>query len=401
MSPNFFSIFSQELQGSLNSQEITSPTPIQQKVIPILCNTSSPVLALASTGSGKTLAYTLPLIHRVSQDRGFKALIVLPTRDLAFQVYKVFNKYHNSLNFNSSLLCGGRSIKRDNLELSKTPNFIIGTPGRLIYHWEFLKNYPIHTVVLDEVDRLLDIGFKKEIGLLLKCYPSSRMILFSATMPKNFQEITFNKNLLQNLVKVDLTEIGHQNPRIEERFVELPEVTEKYETLLKNLDSNNSTVVFVNTKNSTRILSRKLASSNLKVFPYSSDLNPGTKKRTIAQFSNLKSRGEGGVLIATDIAARGIDFKKLDLVINYDVPLRPTDYIHRIGRTGRADNLGKALTLVAPYEKKFVENIKRFKETNEQVVLPLKPILLKKGGRAFKTRFLKKDPKRSYRKPPR
>lgn len=368
-----FSELSLTLQSKLNANGISSFTPIQTQVIPAFLNSFDSLVALAPTGSGKTLSYVLPLLDYISKNPASSSLIVLPTRDLALQVLSVVNLYKSSSVYSVSVI-GGTSIAQDIRNLSRVPNLIIGTPGRLIYHLNRLKGFNITHLIMDEVDRLLDQGFKKDYDTFIRCCTSARKVFFSATLSNKLSlKLAQQPNLKPRII--DCTLSYHEKDSIEQSFVNY-QVLQKYNALCELLKSSSSSVVFMNSKAGVNTLSKKLASSGFTVFSYTSNQSVSRRAKVLSSFNH----SPGSCLVATDIAARGIDFKSLDLVVNYQVPFTPSNYVHRIGRTGRAFNFGKAITFVSKAQQKYVRNIQKFKTTNQQILIPR---TFKKSPRKF------------------
>lgn len=354
-----FSEISSGLKLDLQSQNIFEYTEIQEKVIPFLLSTSSSVLALAPTGSGKTLAYLLPILTELERNSSYRSLIVLPTRDLAIQVYKIASSYCEKLGYSSALLVGGTSVIQNVRSLEKNPRLIIGTPGRIIFHLGYLKKISISALVLDEADRLLGEDFKKECKVFMQTCASSRKIFFSATMPEALK-VFVSRFMLE---VIDISKPKHESNLISEAFIEVQE-SQKFSVLVKHLSHKATVLVFVNSKYFAESLSKKVNHLGFKASAFSSRHSVNKRKAILNQFN----KAQGYCLVATDIAARGIDFKALDLVVNYHVPYTPSDYVHRIGRAGRAFTPGKALTLVSKDQQRYMKNIDSFRSTNRQII---------------------------------
>lgn len=353
------------LKAALLKQKYIQFTDVQSQVIPLICSNKASVLALAPTGSGKTIAYVAPLLDALIKDPSRKFVIVLPTRDLAFQVHEIVKIYCEGLGFSSAALVGGIPVSKDYLALKKNPSFVIGTPGRMHFHLQALKKLSADTLVFDEVDRLLDSGFKKEYKALSDAHAHSRKIFFSATMPVQLKEIIASKSD-SKLQVVDIVKLNHQKDSIAEEFIDVQSVEEKFSILKQRLKTVNSTVVFVNSKRAAKLLSGFICKNGHKAVVYSSNRSINQRRKILADFSS----GQIDVIVATDIASRGLDFKDLDLVVNYQVPFVPSDYVHRIGRTGRASSSGRAITLISKAQLKYAKNIDTFKTTNKQILEP-------------------------------
>jgi len=348
------------LQSVLERNKITTFTDVQLKAIPLLLEGTPAIIALAPTGSGKTLAYLLPLLVHLDKDPASKVLIVLPTRDLAIQVSKVVKEYLPRAH-TSTLLIGGTPLSMDFKTLARNPQIIIGTPGRVVHHIQALKKLNIKYLVLDEVDRLLDVGFKKQYDILMDTYPSSNKIFFSATLSAQLNQKISKSSLNPVIVNVCNTE--HVKTNITEEFRNVQE-SQKFKILKETLPQYASTVIFVNSKFKSRQIAEKLQKEGVAAISYTSNCTVNKRRKLLEDFT----KGQITCMVATDIAARGIDFKDLNLVVNYDVPFVPSDYVHRIGRTGRASGLGNALTLVSRSQQKYAKNINNFRSTNTQVI---------------------------------
>ena len=348
------------LETILERNKITTFTEVQLKSIPLILEGTPAIIALAPTGSGKTLAYLLPLLVHLDKDPASKALIVLPTRDLAIQVSNVVKEYLPRAHA-STLLIGGTSLSLDFRTLARNPQIIIGTPGRVVHHIQALKKLNVKYLVLDEVDRLLDIGFKKQYDVLMDTYPLSNKVFFSATLSMQLKQ-RISKSTL-NPVIVDVGNAEHIKPTITEEFRNAQE-NQKFKILKETLPKYVSTVVFVNSNSKSRQITEKLQKEGVASISYTSNCTVNKRRKLLEAFT----KGHVTCMVATDIAARGIDFNDLKLVVNYDVPFAPSDYIHRIGRTGRASGHGNSLTLVSRSQQKYAKNINNFRSTNTQII---------------------------------
>lgn len=385
-----FTDFSSFIQTKLKQYKITFFTEVQQSVIPLFLESTESFIALAPTGSGKTLSYILPVLNYIQNHPDTCVLIIAPTRDLALQIHDVVECYKPSDVFSMTTI-GGTSLSRDLRNFSKRPNLIIGTPGRLLHHLNAsnLKHFNISHLVIDEIDRLLQDGFKREYDLIMQVYPTSRKAFFSATLSQKLKSKILS-SIKPSLNILDHCTLKHQCNTIKEQFINVSDEQQKYFRLLDQLRNVNSTVIFTNSKSRAKSLFKKLISSGIKSFVYTSDSSGSQRKRALTSFNATP----GSCLVATDIASRGLDFKSLNLVVNYHVPYVPSAYIHRIGRTGRAFNNGKAITLVMPSQRKFAKNIDTFRCTNKQIIEP------KKGFSKFSkdSKFKRKNFFTGYRK---
>jgi len=343
---------SPHLLETLNAKGYSEPTPIQAQVIPIVLR-GRDILGAAQTGTGKTAAFALPIIHKLSASSesgqaSARALVIVPTRELASQVAEAIRSYAEGLELNCIALYGGANMARQAKELSEGVDIIVATPGRLI---ELNKqgHVPLSRIeylVFDEADTIFDMGFIREVGQIIDLLPLKRQnMLFSATMTgavKQLSEKILKKPLLveiDNLKAADMTLRQVVHPVEKER---------KKELLSFLIGSNNypQVLVFTRTKTEADEVSAELAASGLKNVVIHGDKKHGARDRALSEFREGSSR----ILVATDIAARGLDIDGLDVVINYDIPHVSTDYLHRIGRTGRAGNEGLAITLLSSGE---------------------------------------------------
>lgn len=352
---------------NLNNLGYEIPTPIQAQSIPLL-RENHDLIAQAKTGSGKTLAFLLPLILKLDKSKHFpQALIIAPTRELCEQISAEAHKLaRHQKDVKVITLYGGTSLTQQVASLEKGADILIGTPGRLLDHFsrETIHLAEIHTLILDEADRMLDMGFADDILKLSSNLPKQRQsVLFSATYPDNISKLT--KVLLKNPREIKI-EHKAQELSIEE-FAYITETKEK--ALLSTLKhfQPNLAIVFCNTKVKTNEVSQRLRTQGFDVATMNGDLEQYQRQEMLLQFAN----GSLPVLVATDLAARGLDINGVDLVINYDLPMKAQDYTHRIGRTGRADKSGLAVTLCNEYDNAKVAEIKP--ELSLQTIGQLQP----------------------------
>ncbi|MBV6457878.1 MAG: ATP-dependent RNA helicase CshA [Fimbriimonadaceae bacterium] len=333
----------------LHRIDIVTPTPIQEKAIPIAL-AGSDLIGIAQTGTGKTLAFALPIVERLQRDE--VALVLAPTRELAEQIFETFR----SLETECALVVGGASMNRQIAMLRKKPAVIVATPGRLKDHL-FKKTVSLKNVkiaVLDEADRMLDMGFAPAIQRILDETPTSRQtLLFSATMPKGILELA--QRYLRSPQSVEVERSHDTAALIEHEMVFIPQA-DKSELLVSLLNSSRGTVlVFARTRHGVRKLTKSVRGRGHKAAELHSDRTLAQRREALHGFK----QGQYRVLVATDIAARGIDVKDISLVINYDLPENPEDYVHRAGRTGRAGAKGRSITLAHPEQAKDVREIER------------------------------------------
>ena len=336
-----------ELTAALEKHGITSPTPIQEMSIPSAMD-SLDILASAPTGTGKTLAYALPLIHGVSSNPQKTALVLVPTRELGMQVFENVKKLI-SREVKASLLIGGDAIGFQLKGLRNNPNFIIATPGRLNDHIKrgSVNLKTVSFLVLDETDRMLDMGFEEQLEIILSKLPEERQtLMFSATFPHNIMNIS--KRYLKDPKVVTLSKEQQPMPKIKQTMLRTSP-SEKFSHLTKAIDdSDGSVLVFVKTKRSADEITDKLREMDYKACAMHGDLRQNARARTIKRFRDEVTK----IMVATDVAARGLDIPHIKYVINYDLPQCKEDYVHRIGRTGRAGAEGISLCLVSPEDNR-------------------------------------------------
>lgn len=331
------------LKSNLARKKYTYPTKIQSKAIPEAV-AGRDILAIAATGSGKTGAFLIPLINKAMQDKTQKCLIITPTRELAVQIKNEFDLFALNAGLKRVLVIGGENIRRQMSELRENPQFIIGTPGRLkdLEERNHLKLSQFGAVVLDEVDRMLDMGFIQDIKFLISRLNQTRQSLFfSATMSRDAENIAHS--LLKNPVKI-ATEVQSPTKNVEQDIIKVSGPAQKLETLHNLLIKNEfkKVLVFLKTKRSADSLAKELQLRGFKVDSIHGNKSQSQRSRALSAFR----KGDVKILIATDVAARGIDVPDITHVINYDEPATYADYIHRIGRTGRIGKKGVALTFV-------------------------------------------------------
>ncbi len=360
MSSDFESLpLSPALLGVVKELGFEQLTPVQAQSIPILLE-GRDLVGQSKTGSGKTAAFALPLLQKLDlTKREIQGLVLCPTRELSAQVARELRKLGRNLNGLSVLtLAGGQEVREQARSLENGAHLAVGTPGRLIDHLQRrnLKVHRVSTVVLDEADRMLDMGFGEDVGRVLKALPSARQtVFFSATYPATIRELSAKyQRDPERVTVVDETESA---PQTKELVVHVaPE--QKLDALRWALHHypHDSALVFANLKLTVAELANALGASRGSVASLHGDLEQYDRDRELAKFRNGSTR----VLVATDVAARGIDIEKLDLVVNYDLPTQPEIYVHRIGRTGRAGQVGLALSLCARAEQPRLEAIELY-----------------------------------------
>jgi len=344
------------------------PTPIQEKSIPPAIE-GKDMIGIAQTGTGKTLAFGIPMIQAAL--RGKQGLVVLPTRELAVQVDEVFHKIGTPLGMRTAVLIGGESIGRQIQALRRNPQIVIGTPGRIIDHLEqkTLSLKSVAVLVLDEADRMLDMGFAPQLKRIFAVLPSDRQtMLFSATMPQDIVRIAQSHMKLP--LRIEVVPQGTPAARITQELF-FVEKTDKPRLLEKILwEYRGSVLVFSRTKFGAKKIAAHLRALGHTSAEIHSNRSLSQRKEALEGFRNGKYR----ILVATDIASRGIDVKGIELVINYDLPQSPEDYVHRIGRTGRIGGAGHAISFAMSNEKNDVRGIERLiKATLPLSALPEMP----------------------------
>ena len=355
---------SAELLRAIKDQGYTNPTPIQQKAIPLIL-TGKDVVAGAQTGTGKTAGFTLPLLQRLSKTSNTKgkspirALIITPTRELAAQVNESINKYGSHLPLKSKAIYGGVKINPQKAQLRMGVDILVSTPGRLRDHigQNSVDLSKIEIFVLDEADRMLDMGFIHDIRSILAVLPSKssrQNLLFSATFSKEINQLA--EGLLNLPERIQVDQINTITELVE-HLVYPVDKQRKRELLSHRIGWLNwsKVLVFTRTKHGANRLAQQLERDGLKSAAIHGNKSQGTRNRTLREFKTGRLR----VLVATDIIARGLDIDQLPYVVNYDLPYVPEDYIHRIGRTGRAGNKGMAVSLVSMDEQKLLDDIEK------------------------------------------
>ncbi len=336
----------------LERMKFKVPTPIQQKAIPIGIE-GKDVIGVAQTGTGKTMAFGIPMIQRLAQASG-RGLVLVPTRELALQVDEALHKIAHSFGMRSAVLIGGASMYHQLKALQRHPRLIIATPGRLIDHvgQRKINLNDIRVLVLDEADRMLDMGFAPQIEKILEHVPRDRQtMLFSATIPEKIVRIAARHMKLPVSVEIAPSGTAAQNV-IQELFIIKKE--EKSVLLLKLLEQYRGTVLlFSRTKRGASRITKGLRRAGQNAAEIHSDRSLAQRREALEGFKSGKYR----ILVATDIAARGIDVKGIELVINYDLPDDTENYVHRIGRTGRMELEGRAISFATPDQRGDVRAI--------------------------------------------
>ncbi len=340
---------SDKLLDILTSQKFTKPTEIQAKTIPQAIK-GNDIIGISQTGTGKTLAFMIPIIEKMINSKK-QALIIVPTRELAAQVEESSKPITNRLNIKTVNLIGGESFERQLFALKRNPQIVIGTPGRILDHLKRKTFKPnlVNFLVLDEADMMLDMGFIPQVEDILKQIKGEKQtMLFSATMPKAI--ISIASQFMKLPVSVEVAPSGTVAEKVEQEIFIINHEN-KFHHLHKTIDSHKGSIlVFVRTKQGASTLCEKLLDLNFKVVEIHSNLSLARRKKSLLDFKT----GRAQIMVATDVAARGLDVKDIELVVNYQLPDNKEDYVHRIGRTARADKSGKAITFVANNQKREV-----------------------------------------------
>ena len=337
------------------------PTPIQDKTIPVVLS-GQDLLAIAQTGTGKTACFTLPILNRIALNDAntsgdMSCLILVPTRELAIQILDALNLYGQYLSVSSTVIFGGVNSKPQISKLKQGVDVLVATPGRLLdlYRQGFISFSKVRTLVLDEADRMLDMGFIHDMKQIISLLPKFRQTLFfSATFSSDIERLA--TSFLNDPVHITVARKNKPAAQVKQS-VYFVEQSKKSALLYSLIDSqaNLQVLVFSRTKHRANKLTRYLEKQGIKVAAIHGNKSQSAR---ITALSNFKS-GKINVLVATDIASRGLDIEQLPQVINFDLPSVPEDYVHRIGRTGRAGCHGEAISLVSPDEKKQLKGIER------------------------------------------
>jgi len=350
-----------KLKNSIKFADFKTPTPIQSKSIPVSL-TGKDILGTAQTGTGKTLAFTIPMINKLILDKNAMALIVCPTRELASQVMQTVLKLNvREIGIGNALLIGGESMQKQLKKLKKRARIIVGTPGRINDHLkrQSLNLSKVSYLVLDETDRMLDMGFTPQIELILKFIPKNHQtLLFSATLPNNILKIS--EKYLNNPERIAVGSLSSPIEKIKQETFQVSQDKKYHELINQLVERSGSILVFVKTKHGADKIVKRLKYDGHSADAIHGNLRQSKRDRVITGFRNGKSR----ILVATDVAARGLDIPLIQHVINFDLPQVPEDYIHRIGRTGRAGKEGSALTFLTPNDRTMWNSISRLIDPN-------------------------------------
>ncbi len=363
--------FEPELMEGLNSMGFSKPTPIQQMAIPLILQNKD-LIACAQTGTGKTAAFTLPVMNKIVKAHKdlVNTLIIVPTRELAIQIDEAIQGFGYFTPVTAIAIFGGKdgiSFEQEKKALTQGANIIIATPGRLIAHLNmgYVKFEEIQHLILDEADRMLDMGFSDDLNKIVSFLPKKRQtLMFSATMPPKIRELA--KKILHEPEQINIAVSKPAAGVMQAAY--LTYNTQKGELLKGLLRGKNisSIIIFSSTKDKVKELERELMRAKFNVAAIHSDLEQDQRNEVMRNFKNRSIQ----ILVATDILSRGIDIDSIGLVINYDVPRDAEDYIHRVGRTARAEQTGVALTFINP------EDMRKFKSIEDLIGDEIKKLAL-------------------------
>lgn len=350
-----------ELLKAIEEKGYTTPSPIQEKAIPVILERKD-VLASAQTGTGKTAGFTLPILQIISETknpkfRPIRALILTPTRELAAQIYDNVREYSKHLNIRSTVIFGGVKPKAQIATIKNGVDVLVATPGRLLdlHNQKALSLKRVDLFVLDEADRMLDMGFVRDINKVISYLPEKRQnLLFSATFSKEIKKLA--KGILTNPAMVEAAPENTTAEMVTQKIYRVPKSRKTAMVTQLISDGNWSQVlIFTRTKHGANRLAEKLQKQDISAAAIHGNKSQGARTKALKGFKENTIR----VLVATDIAARGLDIPLLPHVINFELPNIPEDYVHRIGRTGRAGASGEAISLVADEEVEYVKNIEK------------------------------------------
>ena len=347
---------------SLKDQNYKKPTPIQAEVIPAVLNNSD-IMAAAQTGTGKTAAFVLPILSKLSNSKykykghQLRALIVTPTRELAAQVRESVNTYSKYLSIRSTAVYGGARIHNQRLKLRKGIDILVATPGRLLdlHNQKSVNLKNIEILVLDEADQMLDMGFIHDIKKIANLLPDRRQnLMFTATFSDSFRSLAMN--MAEKAIEISVTNDNETGENIN-HYIHPVDKSRKAELLIELIKTKkwDQALVFTRTKHGADRLQKQLDKVNINSKAIHGNKTQNNRMKALEAFKNNKIQ----ILVATDVAARGIDIKRMSQVINFDVPTVAKDYVHRIGRTGRGGDMGEAITLISADEFRLLRDIEK------------------------------------------
>ncbi len=357
------------LLKAVEEKGYTTPSPIQEKAIPIILE-GKDVLASAQTGTGKTAGFTLPILQIIAETknpkyRPIRALVLTPTRELAAQVYENVREYSKYVNIKSTVIFGGVKPKAQIATLRNGVDVLVATPGRLLdlHNQKALSLNRTDILILDEADRMLDMGFLRDIKKVISFLPSKRQnLLFSATFSKEIKQLA--QGILRNPVMVEAAPENSTAEMVVQKVYRVPKSKKaSFVTQLISEGNWNQVLMFTRTKHGANNLTKKLIKKGISAAAIHGNKSQGARTKALREFKQNEIR----VLVATDIAARGLDIPLLPHVINYELPNVPEDYVHRIGRTGRAGASGEAISLVANEEVEYVRGIEKLLKQKLQI----------------------------------
>ncbi|KAI1291699.1 putative ATP-dependent RNA helicase DDX47 [Halotydeus destructor] len=345
-----------ELVEACADMKWTKPSKIQREALPVALS-GKDVIGLAETGSGKTGAFALPILQALlAKPARLFALILTPTRELAFQINEQFLALGATFDLKTAVIVGGMDMMSQSLTLAKKPHIVIATPGRLVDHLENTKGFNLKFLkflVLDEADRILNMDFEKEVDKILKVIPRERStFLFSATMTKKVQKL--ERASLKNPVRVEVSSKYQTVENLQQYYLFIPvRFKDVYLVYILNELAGNSFIIFCNTCSGTQRAALMLRNLGFTAIPLHGQMS---QAKRLGSLNKFKSK-DRSILIATDVASRGLDIPHVDVVINFDLPTHSKDYIHRVGRTARAGRTGKSITVVTQYDVELYQRI--------------------------------------------
>ncbi|MFK7899629.1 MAG: DEAD/DEAH box helicase [Cyclobacteriaceae bacterium] len=349
-----------EIKEQLAKLELKKPTDIQFKAIPYILK-GEDVLGIAQTGTGKTAAFVIPILDAIHKDRrrqGIQCLVMVPTRELAIQIDEEFKRIGKKTRVKSFALFGGVEQESQLKQLASHLDVLVTTPGRLfdLNNQEQIDFRGLKTLVLDEADHMLDLGFYRDIEDVIRFLPRGRQTLFfSATIDEKIKKLAYS--LVRNAIRIQISPKDPISKKIDHAvmWVEMDDKRFYLERILKE-NTESKVLVFVRTKVRAERVFKAMERANLRTVTIHGDKDQIERKKALTAFKN----GDEKVLIATDVSARGIDVKKVDLVVNYDIPEQPETYVHRIGRTGRGNHKGQAISFSSKEEKELLLKIQEY-----------------------------------------
>ena len=388
------------LRTGINQLHFNSPTPIQTASIPVGIE-GRDIIAIARTGSGKTIAFGIPMLQRLSKNKHGTGLVIVPTRELALQVEESLQSLSRLVKIRSTVLIGGASINLQMRELKKNPRVVIATPGRLMDHINrhYIKLDNVSVLILDEADRMLDMGFLPDIKKILTVIPEKRQtMLFSATMPKEIEAMA--EDFMDNPEHIEIDRSGTTPIEVSHEMFFIKREDKSRLLAVQLQQCAGPVLVFTRTKRMASRLTKKVKRMGFSAAEIHSDRSQGQRRAALDGFKD----GRYQILIATDIAARGIDVTGIELVVNFDMPANSEDYVHRIGRTGRAGKAGHAISFATDDQRGSIRSLERFMKTKLEIAaipaLPSEENLFQQADYYHENSKKTRGPKASARKSP-